>query len=156
MSSSIVTYFYNGKLKLYIRLSKLYFGRWNFERQEMLTKTICSLSQIWSFEDLVFVMSTFGFSLWRLWAHLLYIQHIYTTVFSCLFFTLGIYIYTSKLYSDLQSVFIGFQWFSSFICLAWVCIDYLYLWYTHLQFMISEFQIVFWIIKFKSLTSMLS
>ena len=156
MSSSIVTYFYNGKLKLYIRLSKLYFGRWNFERQEMLTKTICSLSQIWSFEDLVFVMSTFGFSLWRLWAHLLYIQHIYTTVFSCLFFTLGIYIYTSKLYSDLQSVFIGFQWFSSVIYLAWACIDYLHLWYTHLQFMISEFQIVFCIIKFKSLTSMLS
>ena len=50
------------------------------------------------------------------------------------------------------TVFIAFQWFSSVffssvIHLACVCIDYLHLWYTHLQFMlISGFQIFFCII----------
>ena len=46
---------------------------------------------------------------------------------------------------------------SPVIYLAYVCIAYLYLWYTHLQFLlISGLEIVFGIIKFISLTSILS
>ena len=110
-------------------------------------KVICSLWQICNFGHLVFIISTFGYSLSRLWAHLVYTTYLDNCIvpacFSPLVLTLTLVSYT---------VFIAFQWFSrvffsSVIHLACVCIDYLYLCYTYLQFMvISGFQIFFCII----------
>ena len=92
----------------------------------------------------------------RLWAHLVYTTYLDNCIvpacFSPLVLTLTLVSYT---------VFIAFQWFSrvffsSVIHLACVCIDYLYLCYTYLQFMvISEFSFALYI-KFNLAISMFS
>ena len=69
--------------------------------------------QIYNFGNLVFVIWTFGCSLCRFGANLVYIPHIWLILLYLLVFHLWYLLYTSKLYSVFQSVFIAFQWFSS-------------------------------------------
>ena len=113
----------------------------------MSTYVICSLWQICDFGHLVFIISTFGYSLYRLWAHLVYTTYLDNCIVPACFSSL---VLTLILVSC--TVFIAFQWFSrvffsSVIHLVCVCIGYLHLWYTHSQFMlINGFQIFFCII----------
>ena len=116
-------------------------------KARMSTKVIYSFRQISNFGHLVFIISTFGYSLCRLWAHLVYTTYLDNCIVPACFSPL---VLTLILVSC--TVFIAFQWFSSVffssvIHLACVCIDYLHLWHIHLQFMlISGFQIFLCII----------
>ena len=104
---------------------------------------------------MVFIISTFGHSLCRLWPHLVYKTYLDNCIVPACFSPL---VLTVILVSC--TVFIAFPWFSSVffssvIDIACVCIDYLHLWYTHLQFLpISGLQFV--LVKFKLSINMFS
>ena len=108
---------------------------------------ICSLWQIFNYGHLVFIISTFGYNLCRLWEYLIYATCLDNCIvpgcFSALVLALILASCTVLIaFPSFSSVF-----FSSVIHLACVCIVYLHLWHTHLQFMlIKGFQVFFCII----------
>ena len=101
-----------------------------FWKARMLTyKSFAVFWQICISGHLAFIIPTFGYSLCRLWALLVYTTYLDNYIVPACFSPL---VLTLILVSC--TVFMAFQWFSSIffssvIHLACVCIDYLHLWY---------------------------